>query len=234
MDHQALRPSAAVRQHACGRPLTSPAEGAIEDTGDEYSNLLRFVDEEAKRAKRGGDDGEDDGLTKKRVRKWYAPWSVDEYTVDKNGEVVQGKKTVPSSWLETDMQQGLSDSDVTTRRGDFGYNELESAHENMFLKFLRFVESAMQADLQATSSVPCSTPWSSPSSSLPVSETGSTLVSSCVKSRSAELTHADRHPHPQRLRRMVPGEAGRRHCRSAQGRHLASRRRHPRRQGVRD
>jgi H+-transporting ATPase len=40
---------------------------------------------------------------------------------------VQSTKTrkVPQSWLETDMSQGLSSSDIDGRRARFGYNELE-------------------------------------------------------------------------------------------------------------
>ena len=62
---------------------------------------------------------------------WYAPWKVREETIDKNGEVVTTKRDVPREWLETDMTRGLSESDISTRRSEFGYNELESAHENM-------------------------------------------------------------------------------------------------------
>lgn len=40
--------------------------------------------------------------------------------------------------LETDMHQGISEADVHKRRALFGFNELESPHENMFLKFLGF------------------------------------------------------------------------------------------------
>ena len=98
----------------------------------EYSNLLAFVAQEAQKAKRGGGaDGDDGGLTKRRTRLWYAPWKVKEETIDKNGEVVTTKRDVPQEWLETDMTRGLSESDINTRRSEFGYNELESAHENM-------------------------------------------------------------------------------------------------------
>ena len=36
------------------------------------------------------------------------------------------------------MTQGISESDVTKRRQQFGFNELESPHENMLLKFFGF------------------------------------------------------------------------------------------------
>jgi H+-transporting ATPase len=36
------------------------------------------------------------------------------------------------------MIKGLNDADVQKRRAMFGYNELESPTENLFLKFLGF------------------------------------------------------------------------------------------------
>lgn len=36
------------------------------------------------------------------------------------------------------MIQGVSEADVTKRRQQFGYNELESPHENLLLKFFGF------------------------------------------------------------------------------------------------
>ncbi len=36
------------------------------------------------------------------------------------------------------MQKGISQADVTKRRQAFGYNELESPHENLLLKFIGF------------------------------------------------------------------------------------------------
>jgi len=32
------------------------------------------------------------------------------------------------------MTRGLSESDISTRRSEYGYNELESAHENMCVR----------------------------------------------------------------------------------------------------
>lgn len=46
--------------------------------------------------------------------------------------------TVPEDWLDTDIKQGISDSDVEHRRKRFGWNELASEKENLFIKFLMF------------------------------------------------------------------------------------------------
>ena len=92
--------------------------------GDEYSNLIQFIQDEAAKARRGGDEDEDQ-TTLEHHRTWYMPWKVTTFRVDRNGEKVEEQKKVPASWLETSLQTGLSDAEVTKRRGDFGFNELE-------------------------------------------------------------------------------------------------------------
>ncbi|TFK50282.1 plasma-membrane proton-e [Heliocybe sulcata] len=103
----------------------------IEKEPDEYTRLLKYIDYEAQRAKRGGDEGGDEDEEKEWRRVWYAPWkkvAVEE----------EGKRKVPPRWLETDMLQGLPDDEITNRRNRFGYNELESPRENPILKFLGY------------------------------------------------------------------------------------------------
>lgn len=95
-----------------------PNDENIEDGSDEYTRLLKFIDIEAKKAERGRDqyDGEDEEQEMRRL--WYMPWKK---VVVKSATA----RKVPQSWLETDMSQGLSDSEVIDRRARFGYNELE-------------------------------------------------------------------------------------------------------------
>lgn len=111
------------------------AGGAAE--GDEYGQLVEFI-----RAQKqgGGDDEEGDETHVERRRNWLTPWKVKEVRVNKNGEVEEVASKVPASWLETDMQRGISESDVSKRRSMFGFNELESPSENLFLKFLSFFQ----------------------------------------------------------------------------------------------
>ena len=56
----------------------------------------------------------------------------------KAGAVANDDGHVPDDWLEADIKQGISDHDVETRRKKFGFNEIMSEKENMFLKFLGF------------------------------------------------------------------------------------------------
>jgi H+-transporting ATPase len=89
----------------------------LADEPDEYLRLLKFIDIEAKKEIRGGDrDG--GGEEQETRRLWYMPWKKVPL------ESTKARK-VPQSWLNTDMSQGLSESEISERRARFGYNELE-------------------------------------------------------------------------------------------------------------
>ena len=45
---------------------------------------------------------------------------------------------VPADWLNADIHQGLNSSEIETRRKRFGWNEISTEKENMFLKFLGY------------------------------------------------------------------------------------------------
>ena len=45
---------------------------------------------------------------------------------------------MPEEWLNSDIKQGLSNSDVEHRRKRFGWNEISTEKENLFIKFLMF------------------------------------------------------------------------------------------------
>lgn len=45
---------------------------------------------------------------------------------------------VPDDWLNADIHQGLSSSDIEPRRKRLGWNEITTEKENMFLKFLGY------------------------------------------------------------------------------------------------
>lgn len=130
----------------------------------EYAALLDFIRAQKSQAV---DDAEVDGTHVVRKREFFRPWKVHEVRVNKDGEAETVTAKVPASWyvlalpspalpnadrdpavpsvlrhqlsrLETSMQQGLSETEVHTRRSHFGYNELEAPSENLFLKFLGF------------------------------------------------------------------------------------------------
>ncbi|KAH9174710.1 plasma-membrane proton-e [Lactarius sanguifluus] len=101
--------------------------GDLEDEPDEYTRLLKFIDIEAKKEKRGGDHDRGYGEEQETRRLWYMPWK--KVTVE---DTRAGK--VPQSWLDTHMSQGLSESEINERRTRFGYNELESPRTNPIIQ----------------------------------------------------------------------------------------------------
>ena len=45
---------------------------------------------------------------------------------------------MPDEWLNADIKQGLTNSEVESRRKRMGWNEITSDKENLFIKFLMF------------------------------------------------------------------------------------------------
>lgn len=45
---------------------------------------------------------------------------------------------MPEEWLDSDIKQGLNNTDVEHRRKQFGWNEISTEKENLFIKFLMF------------------------------------------------------------------------------------------------
>lgn len=100
----------------------------------EYGNLIRYIStyrdrrfskapSQASEQDRDPDQKEKAGFFKRLLGK---------------GQTSQELYEVPEEWLETDIRQGLSSSEVEQRRKHTGFNELTSEKENMFLKFLGY------------------------------------------------------------------------------------------------
>ena len=132
----------ALQEQAQQQP-TETAQAPAEPQGDgddlpedEYGALVAFI---RSQKRSGGDDEEEDtGIRVVKKRDMWRPWKVREVRVNKNGEEETVAQKVPQAWLETDVFQGVSESEVPKRRAMFGYNELESPHENLVLKFIGF------------------------------------------------------------------------------------------------
>ncbi|THY57362.1 plasma-membrane proton-e [Aureobasidium pullulans] len=110
----------------------STAPGAIEDL-DEYTALQKYIstyrdpkEKAAEEAAAGGSGAE--GKPKKGWQFWKksSGASTDDATV------------VPEEWLDSDIRQGVSNHDVESRRKRYGFNEISSDKENLFIKFLSF------------------------------------------------------------------------------------------------
>ena len=62
-------------------------------------------------------------------RPWWAPWRGRG---KKGAAAAGGVFEVPDDWLDTELRQGLSNTDVENRRKKTGWNELTTEKENMY------------------------------------------------------------------------------------------------------
>ena len=106
----------------------STAPGAIEDL-DEYTALQKYISTYRDPKERAAEEA-GDGPEAKPKKSWQF-WK-------KSATGGSSDMTVPDEWLEADIRQGISNHDVESRRKKFGFNEISSDKENMFIKFLSF------------------------------------------------------------------------------------------------
>ncbi|KAI9656178.1 MAG: hypothetical protein M1821_004840 [Bathelium mastoideum] len=104
---------------------------------DEYQALDKYISTYRDPKAAATDDAEGqqkDASDARKGKPWWAFW--------RGGSSPQAKETdpgvVPDDWLEADIHQGISAQDVEARRRRFGFNELATEKENLFIKFLMF------------------------------------------------------------------------------------------------
>ena len=120
------------------RERISFADGWDPDKDEgEYANLLRYISTYRDRrfskapSQVSGEDAADASKPKK------PGFFSRMFKQNKGpGELFE----VPDDWDLTDINQGLSSSEVENRRKKTGYNELATEKENMFLKFLGYFQ----------------------------------------------------------------------------------------------
>jgi H+-transporting ATPase len=130
----------------------SQAPGNIEDL-DEYTALQKYIstyrDPKAAAAEDAAAKDDDKPRKKWQVSRYHSTSFIELYHVQitndrplqfwkKKAEVHEETGTVPNEWLTADIKQGLSNADVEARRKRFGWNEIMSEKENLFIKFLMF------------------------------------------------------------------------------------------------
>lgn len=112
----------------------STAPGNIEDL-DEYTALQKYIStyRDPKDAAAEGEAGKN-AADAGKGKSWWQFWRSG--TSSKAGADDAG--VVPDDWLDADIRQGISNHDVESRRKRFGFNEISSDKENLFIKFLSF------------------------------------------------------------------------------------------------
>ncbi|KAK4554539.1 hypothetical protein LTR86_008393 [Recurvomyces mirabilis] len=112
----------------------SQAPGNIEDL-DEYTALQKYIS--TYRDPKAADSPENqaqDGEDAKKGKAWWQFWRAGNSSQATENDA----GVVPEEWLDSDIKQGLSTSDVENRRKRCGFNEITTEKENLFIKFLMF------------------------------------------------------------------------------------------------
>jgi H+-transporting ATPase len=107
------------------------------DELDEYTALQKYIVSYRDPRAAVVDDAEGqikDAEDAKKGKPWWAFWRKGG---SKNAKATD-EGVVPPDWLDTDMNRGITEHDVENRRKRFGFNELTTEKENMFLKFLSY------------------------------------------------------------------------------------------------
>jgi len=111
----------------------STAPGNIEDL-DEYTALQKYISTYKDPKDREAEDPHANAADAKKGKAWWQFWRSGSSKQAQAGD----PGTVPDDWLDTDIKQGVSNSDVESRRKRFGFNEISTEKENLFIKFLMF------------------------------------------------------------------------------------------------
>lgn len=111
--------------------------GRGDDDGlDEYKQLQKYISTYRDPKAHASNEGESGGKTKAPWWKFWKPSGGGSDSSDKKKQSTAMQ--VPEDWLETDIQHGISDQDVDARRRRFGWNELTTEKENLFIKFFTY------------------------------------------------------------------------------------------------
>lgn len=121
------------------RTLVSTSEHALHrihsnDTADEYTALQKYISTYRDPKAGDPDAAEANAADAGKGKAWWQFWrsgnSGQSTTVDPG--------FVPDEYLEADIKQGISSNDVEQRRKRYGWNEITTEKENLFIKFLGF------------------------------------------------------------------------------------------------
>ncbi|SMR54133.1 unnamed protein product [Zymoseptoria tritici ST99CH_1A5] len=109
----------------------SQAPGNIEDL-DEYTALQKYIST-YRDPKLAQQDEVANAHAESQKKKPWQFWKKAPKAEDDGDAMV-----VPEDWLNADIRQGITNSDVESRRKKFGWNEISTDKENLFIKFLTF------------------------------------------------------------------------------------------------
>jgi H+-transporting ATPase len=106
----------------------------LTSSSDEYTALQKYISTYKDPKAYDNEAAEANAAYVGKGKPWYAFWrshnSEHATTADPG--------FVPEELLEADVRQGISSHEVETRRKRYGWNEITTEKENLFIKFLGF------------------------------------------------------------------------------------------------
>lgn len=112
----------------------SQAPGNIEDL-DEYTALQKYISTYRDPKAHDAEAAEANAADAGKGKAWWQFWRSG------NSGAATGADPgfVPDEMLEADIKQGITSHEVEVRRKRYGWNEITTEKENLFLKFLGFL-----------------------------------------------------------------------------------------------
>jgi H+-transporting ATPase len=107
------------------------------DELDEYTALQKYIVSYRDPRAAMFEDAAAEKANAQDVKKG-APWWQFWRKGNSKNALAGDEGVVPPEWLDTDMNRGISEHEVELRRAKFGFNELTTEKENLFIKFLTF------------------------------------------------------------------------------------------------
>jgi H+-transporting ATPase len=108
------------------------------DDFDEYTALQKYITtyRDLKASRTDDEEAARNAEDAKKSKPWWKFWR----TGSSKHATEADPGAVPDEWLSTDISQGISERDVEPHRKRFGWNEIATEKENMWLKFLSYFQ----------------------------------------------------------------------------------------------
>jgi magnesium-transporting ATPase (P-type) len=101
---------------------------------DEYTALQKYISTYRDPKAHAAEDAEANAADAGKGKAWWQFWRSG----NSGASTAADPGFVPEEMLEADIKQGISSHEVETRRKRYGWNEITTEKENLFIKFLGF------------------------------------------------------------------------------------------------
>jgi magnesium-transporting ATPase (P-type) len=111
-----------------------PLKTRLTSFSDEYTALQKYISTYRDPKAHAAEDAEANAADAGKGKAWYQFWRSG----NSGNATGADPGFVPDEMLEADIKQGISSHEVEQRRKRYGWNEITTEKENLFIKFLGF------------------------------------------------------------------------------------------------